>query len=325
MQIGFCAQFFVCCCMVLLLQPILVYSAWCNQHSENSNLQGEVVALDYKLYNSDAHIYSAQDCCNACNSIPEDCNSWTFCEDPNGCGTGCSKYMQEIANGGQSTFYSTLSGYSSIKLEEVFQCGDKWPYQTCSLKVSDHSTQEITQGSAAQGWRSGDNGWRTRPTWTCSYDVWRIGYAGPEHPKMYECADDSCGPRQSNLQAKLLDLDVDTGKYTVQQLSTPDIRISFTLGGSPLECCQECKDNHSCDAWVFCNNENGCGSRCRETIQEINQANLTGKQYSESLCTAENKFGFRMCSLKQFENGQYSEIKSGVNAKGWVSGIPQKY
>eukprot|EP01023_Acetabularia_acetabulum_P060709 TRINITY_DN729_c0_g1_i7.p1 TRINITY_DN729_c0_g1~~TRINITY_DN729_c0_g1_i7.p1 ORF type:complete len:367 (+),score=42.65 TRINITY_DN729_c0_g1_i7:135-1103(+) len=293
-------------------------------NKRDSNLQGRLVYINIATYRTDESIHSADDCCKACDKFDWLCTGWSYCNDPNGCGTGCSQYMSswKEARDNWNPFidnYAPLD-YTEESMQADMSCGDKWPHKTCSFKLVDGSSTEITQGIEASGWISGDTGVMYEDSWKCSFNDPR-GCCGLS-PALYQCADSTCDIRQSNIQADLLQFDVNFERYA---------RYGGTIGASPLECCNLCKERDDCDAWVFCNREEGCGSGCKATIQDLNDmydgtqllsTNPLAKLSEQKLCTDDDRFEFRLCSLKKFKDGQYSEVTQGEAALGWVSGIP---
>eukprot|EP01024_Parvocaulis_polyphysoides_P050837 TRINITY_DN4963_c0_g1_i2.p1 TRINITY_DN4963_c0_g1~~TRINITY_DN4963_c0_g1_i2.p1 ORF type:complete len:434 (+),score=70.12 TRINITY_DN4963_c0_g1_i2:67-1302(+) len=295
--------------LLLLLNGFESAPSTCG-NKRNTNIQGTLVYVNVATY-WDLTINSADECCKSCDDRSYLCTGWSFCDDPNGCGTGCADYMSGWMNARENDqgFLGAPLDWTQQSIEADTKCGDKWPQKTCSFKLIDDTSTEIAGGVVAQGWVSGDTGVMDVEPWKCSKND-PTGCCGL-NPELYQCADDSCGARQSNIQAKLLKFDVNFERYT---------RYGGTIGASPFECCELCKENDWCDAWVFCNNEEGCGTGCKATIKDLNNkftyAELGSpnpwEELSEAkLCTDSDAFTFRLCSLKTFENGQYEELTAG--------------
>eukprot|EP01025_Chloroclados_australasicus_P023511 TRINITY_DN237_c0_g1_i1.p1 TRINITY_DN237_c0_g1~~TRINITY_DN237_c0_g1_i1.p1 ORF type:complete len:310 (-),score=15.72 TRINITY_DN237_c0_g1_i1:369-1298(-) len=282
---------------------------------ESGNLQGRIVYLNLASYDSGyEYIDSAEDCCNACNQKAEtSCNAWTYCDDPNGCGLGCNDYMDQWRSARDNEDWDWIDKFAPYywiyeSLQKDSECGDKWPYKTCSLKVSDHHSRFVENAPAAEGWVSGHTGWKDKDSiyayFACGYNVPPVY---PQTPVMYQCPDDSCGARQSNIQAELIQLDVDAVTYK---------QFKGMVASTPAECCESCRSTSECGIWVYCSREDGCGSGCQQFVDQLNANNP--EQPLSGVCTGDDKYRYRMCSLKK--NGEYVE-KTGFSERGWVSGV----
>eukprot|EP01026_Neomeris_dumetosa_P009018 TRINITY_DN1297_c0_g1_i1.p1 TRINITY_DN1297_c0_g1~~TRINITY_DN1297_c0_g1_i1.p1 ORF type:complete len:339 (-),score=44.05 TRINITY_DN1297_c0_g1_i1:223-1239(-) len=319
---------------VLSLDPPITPQEFCN--IQNSNVQGKLVYLNYWVdsvyltvepgyiyygYAGRETIDSPEECCHACSDQPswDKCNAWSYCDNPDGCGEGCADYMaqwKKAVNDGDDAWVDKHAPkiYTDESREMDWQCGDKWPYKTCSLKYVEDvdNAKQVTQGQAAKGWKSGlalkDSDY---PSWMCQNDVPDACCDGPYPPK-YECANGWCGAVQANLiGAELITLDVDSGVYH---------RYEGPSGDTPETCCQICQSDDECEAWTYCNREEGCGSGCEETIQAIHEADVF-KPRLETSCTDNNAFPFRLCSKKKISGTDYKMDSKGTDNEGWVSGI----
>eukprot|EP01025_Chloroclados_australasicus_P065929 TRINITY_DN900_c0_g1_i1.p1 TRINITY_DN900_c0_g1~~TRINITY_DN900_c0_g1_i1.p1 ORF type:complete len:316 (-),score=25.97 TRINITY_DN900_c0_g1_i1:853-1800(-) len=284
---------------------------------ESGNLQGKVAYLNlYNYYSGYEYIDTPEECCQACYEMSASCNSWTYCDDPNGCGTGCKVYVDEWGAAWDREDWDWIQTYAPVafneeSLERDSQCGDKWPYKTCSLKVSDHSYDFIQDGPAAAGWVSGHTGWKDKSTFACMYNK-PARCCAPIILDIYQCPDDSCGARSSNIQAELITLDVNA-----LDINTNSFRGYGGMNGStPAECCQFCQNDQDCGFWVFCAAEEGCGSNCQEFVDEVNSNSDAQPLYG--ICNNADKYRYRMCSLKK--KGEYVEL-TGDDQAGWISGI----
>eukprot|EP01024_Parvocaulis_polyphysoides_P016950 TRINITY_DN17501_c0_g1_i1.p1 TRINITY_DN17501_c0_g1~~TRINITY_DN17501_c0_g1_i1.p1 ORF type:complete len:340 (-),score=32.76 TRINITY_DN17501_c0_g1_i1:344-1363(-) len=293
--------------------------------SRQSNVQGKPIYLnywdDYYDYDLRVPINSSEGCCSMCSEASYyDCNAWSYCNKKEGCGTGCSSYMKDWKNALDSGDNTWLDQYGpevySDKSRQVDgQCGDKWPYKTCTLKKlatpSDkNSYKEITEGKAAEGWVSGVLSEPDYPGWMCQYNVPEKCCIPPYDP-VYQCAGAWCGAEEANLVgAELLVLDVDDGVYH---------RYGGQYGDTPHSCCEMCRSG-GCEGWTYCNRVEGCGSGCKAFLEKLyNERGGEGPPLRTE-CTDNDAFPFRMCSLKKISGTDYS-MKSGKGEEGWVSGI----
>eukprot|EP01026_Neomeris_dumetosa_P034859 TRINITY_DN27922_c0_g1_i13.p2 TRINITY_DN27922_c0_g1~~TRINITY_DN27922_c0_g1_i13.p2 ORF type:complete len:273 (-),score=26.57 TRINITY_DN27922_c0_g1_i13:226-1044(-) len=252
---------------------------------------------------------------------PYGCNAWSYCTKEDGCGEGCSNYIKQwktAINKGDSDWQNKYAPeqWTDESRQMDGQCGDKWSYKTCTLKRLDkNNVMEIKEGKAADGWVSGVVEQVEYPGWMCQYDI-KPGCCGPPKEPDYECADSWCGAVKANLVgAKLLSLDANKGYYT---------KYGGRLGDTPDSCCAECRENPECDAWTYCNRQEGCGNGCQKTVETLNVGLLgTSNMLSpNSICTDSGAYVFRLCSLKKVADSDYSLVpQEGDKDQGWVSGV----
>eukprot|EP01024_Parvocaulis_polyphysoides_P057866 TRINITY_DN6180_c2_g1_i2.p1 TRINITY_DN6180_c2_g1~~TRINITY_DN6180_c2_g1_i2.p1 ORF type:complete len:322 (+),score=45.27 TRINITY_DN6180_c2_g1_i2:171-1136(+) len=306
----------ICGCLLGVVEGIASSCA----SKRDGSIQAELIYINIDDYFGYTPTNTPEDCCKSCDEISARCNAWRFCNDPSGCGTGCKDYFDEWQNARKNNNTAWINKNAPIfSGNEDWTCGDKWPYKTCSFYIADTNSKHINQGAQASGWVSGDKGVIGVPAWKCSFNDPPL-CCGPITP-MYECADDSCGIRKSFIQADLLKFDQNLDVFR---------KYGGKYGSTPGSCCDICKENSECDAWVFCNRKEGCGTGCRETVEQLNKQggnafgalNPSTKLDVEKTCTKDDRFVFQSCQTRKFENGQYTEITSGEAALGWVSGIP---
>jgi hypothetical protein len=118
----------------------------------NANLEAEVLVLDVNSWESYSvhtppRVTTALECCDLCKNTT-DCNAWTFCFRPEGCGEGC------VSN--KTTGLPGVRSQNCIELGPHSFCGKNgtYPYLMCSLKrVSDFNN--ITFYPNGEEWTSG--------------------------------------------------------------------------------------------------------------------------------------------------------------------------
>lgn len=121
----------------------------------NANLEAEVLVLDVNSWasysvQSPPVVTTARECCDLCKNTT-DCNAWTFCFHPEGCGEGCMSGNTTGVAGGNSTVVKNCT-----KLGSYSSCGKNgtYPYLMCSLKrISD--LNNITYYPNGKDWTSG--------------------------------------------------------------------------------------------------------------------------------------------------------------------------
>lgn len=163
----------------------------------------------------------------------------------------------------------------------------------------------------------------TPPAWACT-SVW-----SPGGPSTTACADASCNPKQANLAGQVLVLSVASMLYT---------HGGFDAAGSnPADCCKICKNTDLCNAWVFCNQREGCGPKgsCSAYINSLNATAMRQDASSARLpvigwgsfggrCNEDGTWPFQMCSLKQVTDVKNAVVAGQAGpgkAQGWISGV----
>ncbi|CAL5228479.1 g11621 [Coccomyxa viridis] len=111
----------------------------CNAKAQN--VDGEVVVFDVNSLQPQKVVYNAADCCAQCKKT-SGCNTWTFCNSPDGCSSDCpSNVATAKATGGK-----TFGPYGGCQ-------GDHFPYQQCSLKAS--TAKKVYEAGELQPYTSG--------------------------------------------------------------------------------------------------------------------------------------------------------------------------
>lgn len=101
--------------------------------------------LDYG-FNIPPRVTTAVGCAEECRRL-EDCNAWSYCHDPQGCGSGCDAVKK----------YSIISGNASCTEYGPFaNCTKegKYPQLTCTLKHYSNISEAVFN-STEKGWTSG--------------------------------------------------------------------------------------------------------------------------------------------------------------------------
>jgi hypothetical protein len=78
--------------------------------------------------------WTLSECCTLCQESPA-CNAWSYCNDPNGCGTGCVTSLHEY-KASETPVYSVSPVTYTRRLNPDHHCtkAGAWPYQTCTLR-----------------------------------------------------------------------------------------------------------------------------------------------------------------------------------------------
>jgi len=163
------------------------------------------------------------------------------------------------------------------------------------------------------------------PAWACS-SVW-----SPAGPPTTACADSTCNPRQVNLGGDLQVLSIGSLSLT-RGNSSP-------TGSSTADCCTQCKNQEGCNAWVFCNQKEGCGPKggCTAYVNSLPKVSGTPSSGSWMVfpikgfgqfggCGPEGRWPNQMCSFKLTADPAKPVViaSSGPHAAGWVSGVVVK-
>jgi hypothetical protein len=120
----------------------------------------------------------------------------------------------------------------------------------------------------------------------CRPDDFRCGpfcgsRRGPSPTCSVQCAGATCNPIQGNIDGKLLFLDVSGDVYP---------RDGDSAAVTPAGCCSACGKTDGCNAWVVCNNPQGCGQGCQAFARQL------GPFHS---CSDTDSWPYQMCSLKR--------------------------
>mmetsp|Transcript_148 Transcript_148/g.467 ORF Transcript_148/g.467 Transcript_148/m.467 type:complete len:201 (-) Transcript_148:323-925(-) len=121
------------------------------------------------------------------------------------------------------------------------------------------------------------------------------------------------------------------GLYNASKVINGDYNSFFYSGGPnhpPVvttagECCEQCKNNRTCNVWNFCSEPNGCGPRgsCSAFQKSIplypKPGALTGQFYRG--CTKDGRFLQLACVLRQAKNTQSVPLTNRWVAQ-WTSG-----
>lgn len=119
------------------------------------NIQGTTVVLDAWLSIRGSSCKKTQwtvsECCALCQESPS-CNAWSFCNNPEGCGTGCVASLHE--HKASETPMHTISPVTyTRRLNPDHHCtaAGAWPYQTCSLRfveegAANHDSPPLMKG-----------------------------------------------------------------------------------------------------------------------------------------------------------------------------------
>eukprot|EP00884_Botryococcus_braunii_P021856 jgi/Botrbrau1/8354/Bobra.0046s0015.1 len=86
------------------------------------------------------------DCCDACHRNAA-CNAWTYCANPQGCGTCNQSQFGFVKNSNQSAM--RFGPYGSCTPN------GRWPYKLCSLKVANLTKPKILEAGTSTPWVSG--------------------------------------------------------------------------------------------------------------------------------------------------------------------------
>lgn len=104
--------------------------------------------------------WTLSECCALCQESPR-CNAWSYCNDPNGCGTGCVAGQHEhIAAETPVYTISPMTYTRRLNPEHSCTAAGAWPYGTCSLLYVDAPARPeapplIKDAKANVGWVSG--------------------------------------------------------------------------------------------------------------------------------------------------------------------------
>lgn len=154
-------------------------------------------------------------------------------------------------------------------------------------------------------------------------DPWKCGQKCTHSPPSCQtlCAGPDCNPIQQNINAEVLVLDISSFEYP--KFGDADYQ-------TPPECCDICKEQNDCNAWVLCNNAAGCGEGCLAYTKSTSPANLDDRLPIKSFgpfkgCVGD-KYPRGTCSLKKLPTSQLSHPPVWPNgaAQGWVSGTVPK-
>eukprot|EP01023_Acetabularia_acetabulum_P047878 TRINITY_DN504_c0_g1_i1.p1 TRINITY_DN504_c0_g1~~TRINITY_DN504_c0_g1_i1.p1 ORF type:complete len:563 (+),score=114.64 TRINITY_DN504_c0_g1_i1:1433-3121(+) len=138
-----------------------------NCNARRSNIQGEVLILDYNSLsyhggpNHPPAVTNPAGCCDKCKAT-QGCNSWVFCSNRDGCGQGCDLYAQALADlesGYLSFARGNIAPVPFTNFGQFGGCqGSKWPWLLCTLKVvpdvEDPVEEKSTAGEVTE-WVSG--------------------------------------------------------------------------------------------------------------------------------------------------------------------------
>lgn len=81
--------------------------------------------------------WTLSECCALCQESPR-CNAWSFCNDPNGCGTGCvARVHKHVAAETPVYTISPMTYTRRLNPEHSCTAAGAWPYGTCSLLYVD--------------------------------------------------------------------------------------------------------------------------------------------------------------------------------------------
>ncbi|WIA38480.1 hypothetical protein OEZ86_001802 [Tetradesmus obliquus] len=143
--------------------------------------------------------------------------------------------LQSAVNG--SKLSSTEAAVQLVQCLRKLEADSQHKQQQAWLQQALANGNQISSGVLAA----------TPPAWACT-SVW-----SPGGPSTTACADASCNPKQANLAGQVLVLSVASMLYT---------HGGFNAAGSnPADCCKICKNTDLCNAWVFCNQREGCGPK----------------------------------------------------------------
>ncbi|KAI8469808.1 MAG: hypothetical protein J3K34DRAFT_422468 [Monoraphidium minutum] len=151
--------------------------------------------------------------------------------------------------------------------------------------------------------------------------AWACGQLTDYYAKVTtECADKVCNAAQRDLGGDVLVLDVQSYGQKSCQGCNPSI---------PSTCCEACKDQDGCNAWVVCTKKEGCGSGCQAYIKQFKAPLAPGDKLPHKMwgnwgtCQGD-KWPFGMCSLKTVADVKKPPVTSTNAADGWVSGVVPK-
>lgn len=121
------------------------------------NIQGTTVVLDAWLSIRGSSCKKTQwtvsECCALCQESPS-CNAWSFCNNLEGCGTGCVASLHE--HKASETPMHTISPVTyTRRLNPDHHCtaAGAWPYQTCSLRfVEEGADPDSPPLMRGEGW-----------------------------------------------------------------------------------------------------------------------------------------------------------------------------
>eukprot|EP01025_Chloroclados_australasicus_P041734 TRINITY_DN4440_c0_g1_i1.p2 TRINITY_DN4440_c0_g1~~TRINITY_DN4440_c0_g1_i1.p2 ORF type:complete len:228 (-),score=21.15 TRINITY_DN4440_c0_g1_i1:314-997(-) len=146
--------------VILLAFALIVFASGQDQCTiYNSNLAAEVLLLDYNsLWYRGNHpgmggscksaVCSPEECCDLCKNTPG-CNSWTYCNNFDGCGSDCSQYVDSTERFYWPEDLGFVNYQPELVTEDILpiigmgpyvqECtsDDKWPREMCSLKIVD--------------------------------------------------------------------------------------------------------------------------------------------------------------------------------------------
>eukprot|EP01023_Acetabularia_acetabulum_P001369 TRINITY_DN1051_c0_g1_i2.p1 TRINITY_DN1051_c0_g1~~TRINITY_DN1051_c0_g1_i2.p1 ORF type:complete len:593 (-),score=80.36 TRINITY_DN1051_c0_g1_i2:350-1903(-) len=104
----------------------------CN--ARESNIQGQVLILDYNSLFHPPAVTNPAGCCDKCKGT-QGCNAWVFCSDRNGCGSGCESYVNSLPQSPMSVSNGNTIPVPFPNFGQYSSCsGDKYPWLMCSLK-----------------------------------------------------------------------------------------------------------------------------------------------------------------------------------------------
>lgn len=298
--------------------------------ARRSNVQGELLVLDVNslTYNGGPNhpprVVNAADCCDQCKKT-EGCNAWVFCSKREGCGSGCSGYVNSLSD--KETSSAPNTGGTTKAFGPFGSCNDdKWPWLMCSLKhVADASNPDEVDVGPNSDWVSGivEEAKTTEIEESGDEASWKCGLEGS---CIYgvcnetSCVGDDCHPRRSNLQGDVVKLDVNSLYY----IGGPNHPPTVT---NALQCCNECKKTPGCNAWTYCNSKEGCGSGCSEYVK-INggtsppypngASSLPITQFGQFGGCNGDKWPWNICTLKNVQDT--SNVEEHDLDSYWVSG-----
>eukprot|EP01026_Neomeris_dumetosa_P051200 TRINITY_DN4502_c0_g1_i12.p1 TRINITY_DN4502_c0_g1~~TRINITY_DN4502_c0_g1_i12.p1 ORF type:complete len:573 (-),score=54.31 TRINITY_DN4502_c0_g1_i12:645-2363(-) len=135
-----------------------------NCNAKQSNIQGEILILDYNSlsYNGGPNhppaVTNPASCCDKCKET-QGCNAWTFCSNRDGCGQGCQAYASSLAGGLQDAASGKKRNFIPVPIlgfGEFGGCdGDRWPWLLCSLKRVEDVENPVVEAGETTEWVSG--------------------------------------------------------------------------------------------------------------------------------------------------------------------------